>query len=284
MNVILVTGQSGAGKTKTIDALEDRGVFCVDNVPPSLIPAFVELTMKTEDISHLAVVTDARTGEMLSGLMDCISELDRRNISYKILYLQCDDDVLMRRYKETRRRHPLQKDRRFSLADAISREKEMLKHAYEIADYRIDTTYLSVQQLQEEVNSLFEDIKDDSMSVRCYSFGFKYGTPADADLIFDVRCIPNPFYVPELKNLTGLDHEVTDWLNSHAVTGQFLEKIYQFLDFTLPLYRKEGKSQLVIGIGCTGGRHRSVAVAEAVTAYVSYLGYDASVSHRDMEK
>ncbi len=284
MNVILVTGQSGAGKTKTIDALEDRGVFCVDNVPPSLIPSFVELTMKTEDISHLAVVTDARTGDMLSGLMECIEELKRREIHYKLLYLQCDDAVLIRRYKETRRRHPLQKDRRFSIADAIAREKEMLRHAYEMADYRIDTTYLSVQQLKEEVNGLFDDIRDDSMSVRCLSFGFKHGIPAEADLIFDVRCVPNPFYVPELKEKSGLDKEVTDWLDGHEATGELLKRICGYLDFSLPLYRKEGKSERVVCCGCTGGRHRSVAFAQAIYEHVSRLGYACSVSHRDMEK
>lgn len=285
MELFLITGQSGAGKTKAVDALEDRGVFCVDNVPPKLIPSFAEMASQSGKIQQLAMVTDARTGEMFDSLLEVTEELKKKGIEYKLLFLQCSDDVLERRYRETRRRHPLQKDRRYSVKDAIQKESEMLKKAYELADYHIDTTFLSVAQLKQIVNGLFDDvITFDSMTVRCISFGFKYGVPTEADIVYDVRCLPNPFYVPELKELSGQDQEIVDWLWAHDETKEFVDKLLEHLLFSLPLYKKEGKSQLVIAVGCTGGRHRSVAIAECIRQNVIKAGYDCDIIHRDTEK
>ena len=284
MEVVIVTGQSGAGKTRTLDVLEDIGFYCIDNMPPSLIPVFVEMAKQLNRFSRIAVVTDVRTGEFFSGLLDCTEELKRTGVSYKVLYLQTADETLEKRYRETRRRHPLLSSEDGDLREAIRSEREMLKPAYEMADYRIDTTALSVALLRERLQALFMDNHKDAMTVRTISFGYKYGVPTEADLMFDVRCLPNPFYIPELKNKTGEDKEVSDYVFASEATQEVVGNIYALIDSLLPLYRKEGKSQLVIGIGCSGGHHRSVAIARALCTHISEQGYVCRAFHRDIRK
>ena len=284
MEIIIVTGQSGAGKTRTLDVLEDIGFYCIDNMPPSLIPVFAEMAKQLNRFSRVAVVTDVRTGEFFSGLMDCIEELKRAGVSYKVLYLQTSDEVLEKRYRETRRRHPLLASEEGDLREAIKTEREMLKPAYELADYRIDTTSLAVSQLRERLQTLFMDNRNGAMMVRCISFGYKYGVPTEADLLFDVRCLPNPFYIEELKNKTGIEEPVSSYVFSHESTQEVVGHIRSLIDCLLPLYTKEGKSQLVIGIGCTGGHHRSVAIAEHLCGHIAKQGYVCRAVHRDIGK
>ena len=203
---------------------------------------------------------------------------------YKILFLECDDAVLARRYKETRRQHPLSYKTDGSVRGAITLEREMLKEVRSRTDYLIDTTHLSTSQLKKRIDDLFLEDAAEGMVVECMSFGFKYGYPAEADLVFDVRCFPNPFYVPELKTLTGMDAPVRDFVLSHEETTGFLTRLYDMIDYLLPLYRGEGKSQLVIAIGCTGGKHRSVTIAESLALHIENGGGRVRVNHRDIQK
>ena len=283
MELLIVSGRAGAGKTQALNALEDMGYYCVDNVPPSIIPLFARMAQQLERFPRVVVVTDVRTGDTSSEIMQCLSDLRHSGISYKILFLECNDDELERRYRETRRRHPLIGTDR-SLSEAIRREKYMLNGIQEVADFRIDTSHISVKQLREQLISMFSNTQEELMSVRLISFGYKYGVPEEADLMLDMRCLPNPFYVEELRNKTGLDREVSDYVFDSAASDTVMEKTESLLETLLPLYREEGKTQLVIGIGCTGGRHRSVAVTERLSSYVSSLGYRTRVVHRDIGK
>lgn len=284
MELLIVSGRAGAGKTQALNALEDMGYYCVDNVPPSMIPLFAGMAQQLGRFPKVVVVTDVRTGDTSSEIMQCLDELRQSDIPYKVLFLECNDDELERRYRETRRRHPLAGDGDRSLAEAIKREKYMLNGIQEVADFRIDTSHISVRQLREQLISLFSGTTEELMSVRFISFGYKYGVPEEADLMLDVRCLPNPFYVEELRNKTGLDSEVSSYVFDSDSSGTVISKTESLLDTLLPLYREEGKTQLVIGIGCTGGRHRSVAVTERLSAYVSSLGYRTRVVHRDIGK
>jgi RNase adapter protein RapZ len=284
MALIIITGLSGAGKSRALNSLEDLGFYCADNMPPALIPKFAELCLQTNGkINNVAIVTDVRGGALFSGLFDNLDELKRQGGDYKILFLDCDDGVLIRRYKETRRKHPLLKPGG-TIHDAITLEREMLRPARERADYIIDTSNLASAQLKERLTVLFCGDKMDSMLVNCISFGFKYGTPTEADLVFDVRCFPNPFYVDELKHLTGLDLPVKDYVFASDQTRHFVKMLYDMIDFLLPLYIKEGKSQLTVAIGCTGGRHRSVAIADALYRHELEKNVKVTVSHRDIQK
>ena len=284
MAFIVITGVSGAGKSRAVNSLEDLGFYCVDNMPPALIPKFAELCLQTEGkIQNVAIVTDVRGGALFNSLFDGLDEFRKQGGEYKILFLDADDSVLIRRFKETRRRHPLQEPGG-SITDALRNERELLRPARERADYIIDTSNLSPAQLKEQITVLFMGDNRTGMMVSCTSFGFKYGTPAESDLIFDVRCFPNPFYIDELKPLTGLDAPVRDYVFSSEVTCTFMKKLFDMIDFLLPLYMDEGKSQLVIAIGCTGGRHRSVAIAEALYRHLLDRGIRAAVSHRDIQR
>ncbi len=285
MEFIIVTGLSGAGKSRAITALEDIGFYCVDNMPPKLLPKFAELCQQSEDrLSRVAMVVDVRGGQMFDDLFDGLQELRRMGIDYKILFLECDDQVLARRYKETRRQHPLMGEDIRTVYQAVAAERRLLKPLLDRTDYLIDTTHLSSAQLKERVADLFLGDHSQAMLVQCMSFGFKYGYPAEADLMFDVRCLPNPFYEPELKHKTGLDADVRDYVRENDATRGFEERLYSLIDYLLPLYADEGKSQLVIAIGCTGGKHRSVALAEALAAHIRAGGGRVVVNHRDIGK
>ena len=285
MIFVIVSGLSGAGKSRAMNALEDIGFYCVDNMPPKLLPKFAELCMQSnERLSKVAIVVDVRGGDQFHELFQHLDELKLHGGDYKILFLECDDAVLARRYKETRRQHPLAHKTEGSVTKAIALEREMLKTVRSRTDYLIDTTHLSTSQLKKRIDDLFLEDITDGMLIECMSFGFKYGYPAEADLVFDVRCFPNPFYIPELKFQTGLDAPVRDFVLSHPETMGFLTRLYDMIDYLIPLYRSEGKSQLVIAIGCTGGKHRSVTIAESLSEHIKGEGSRVRVNHRDINK
>ena len=285
MELLIVTGMSGAGKSRAVNALEDIGFYCVDNLPPRLIPKFAELCMQSQEpIPRVAIVVDIRGGKWFDRLPEILQELKDQCGDYKILFLECDSQVLKRRDKETRRQHPLLAETNGSLSEAIERERAMLHDLRRQTDYLIDTTHLSPAQLKESVVSLFLDNADAGMSITCMSFGFKYGYPEEADLVMDVRCFANPFYVDELRHKTGLDADVREYvLNDPHIAG-FQQRLYDLIEYMLPLYRNEGKSQLVIAIGCTGGKHRSVTVAEGLFEHLREQGLRVNVRHRDIRK
>ena len=280
-NTVFITGMSGAGKSRAINALEDMGYYCVDNLPASLATTFADLVSQSRDkLSNVAIVIDMRDGENVGvELSAALRELTERGIAYKVLFLEASVPILVRRYRETRRRHPLAHSTGSDVASAIERERELLTPLRSMADYIIDTSNSTPAQLRERIVSLFSTEKSSGMAISCVSFGFKYGVPTDADLVFDVRCLPNPFYVDELKHHTGLEEPVKKFIFSHKSSNEFLGKIIDFIDYALPLYAEEGKSQLVIAIGCTGGRHRSVAFAQAVADHIG-----AEAIHRDITK
>lgn len=286
MELVIVTGLSGAGKSAAVDALEDIGYFCVDNMPPELIPTFTELILKSKDKrDRVAVVADIRLGASFSSLFSVLSDLENMNVDYKILYIDADNDVIMRRYQETRRKHPLAD--MFdspSIAEAINKEREILLPARQRADYIIDTSQVKSSQFKERVANLFLEDASKAMKVYCISFGFKYGAPKEADLVYDVRCLPNPFYVPELKSHTGLDEAVRNFVMKFDQAQGLKVRLLDLLDYLLPLYRSEGKSQLTIAVGCTGGKHRSVVFAELINRHLSENGVYSSVFHRDMNR
>ncbi len=296
MRFIIVTGMSGAGKSAAIDALEDVGVYCVDNIPPALIPKFAHLGQNGQEpsgIDRVALVVDARGlrsnlggSDALQELMNALAELDREKVSYQILFLDASTEELINRYKITRRPHPL-RSRSDTLSRAINQERELLRQVRERADIVMDTTQLSSAQLKNNIHELFrsDDPAQSDFIINCISFGFKFGVPADADLMFDVRCLPNPFYDPQLRPKTGLDQPVRDYVLDSQKTQGFLTRLYDFIDYMIPLYRDdEKKSQLMIAIGCTGGKHRSVTVALELSEHLRRQGLRVVTSHRDIEK
>lgn len=285
MEFIIVTGLSGAGKSVAVDAMEDIGFYCVDNIPPKLIPIFYELCQQAkEGFERVAVVTDIRGRDLFAMLSESLRRLKEEGKEYKILFLDASDLVLINRFKETRRKHPLLDHSLTSLEQAVKVERGVLKEVREVSHYIIDTSYLAPSQLKERVAALFLGDASEAMVVHCVSFGFKHGAPSEADLIFDVRCLPNPFYVPELKKLTGLDEDVRDYVLKWEETKGFIERWLPLIDYMIPLYCREGKSQLVIAIGCTGGHHRSVALAQLLYDHLINDGKRASVNHRDIHK
>ena len=285
MDFVIVTGMSGAGKSRAVDALEDIGFYCIDNMPPKLISKFAEICLQSDGkISRVAIVTDVRGGELFQGLFDELDHLKDQEFSYKLMFLDASDAVLMRRYKETRRRHPLLDVVHGSIENALKSERLLLKPARERADYIIDTTHLSAAQLKERISNIFLDNIMTGMLINCTSFGFKYGPATEADLVFDIRCLPNPFYVDELKKQTGLDQPVRDYVMKWPQSIELLNKIVDLVDFLIPYYLDEGKSQLVIAFGCTGGKHRSVTFAEYLYKHLSDKGHKVTVNHRDILK
>lgn len=286
MQLVIVTGMSGAGKSRVIDSLEDIGFFCVDNMTPKLIPTFVQiLNDSAEQREKVAIVTDVRLGGSFSSLFSALEELNSMECEYRILFIDADNEVILRRYQETRRKHPLSKfDESKSLQDIILKEREMLKDVRNISNYVIDTSYMSTSQLKERVATLFFDDVSRTMKISVLSFGFKYGSPKDSDLVFDVRCLPNPFYVPELKHQTGLDKPVYDYVMGFDEAKGLEPKLLDLVSYLVPLYRSEGKSQLTIAVGCTGGKHRSVVFAEKVYEKIKSDGFNVSVYHRDINR
>lgn len=281
-NLVIITGMSGAGKTIAVQCLEDLGYFCVDNLPPVLIPKFAELIEQSRgSIEKVALVIDLRGREFFRALNDALAALqDNPTIHYEILFLDATDSVLVQRYKESRRRHPLAKGG--LPLEGIQQERVLLEELKGMATQVIDTSNIKPAQLKAVLTSRFSQIERNKIHVNIISFGFKYGIPIDADLIFDVRFLPNPHYIDHLRPKTGLDQEVYDYVMKWNETQAFLNKLLDLLQFLLPQYKKEGKSQLVIGIGCTGGKHRSVAIAEYLCKMISSGENEAAqVSHRD---
>lgn len=285
MEFLIVTGLSGAGKSRAVDALEDIGFFCADNIPPKLIITFYELSRQAKgSLSKVAVVTDIRGGDMFSSLFETLAQMKEEEKNYKILFLDAGDSVLVNRFKETRRKHPLADNCLGSLEQAVKLERDVLRPVKERADYVIDTSYLSPAQLKERISGLFLGDATDALMIHCVSFGFKYGIPAEADLVMDVRCLPNPYYVEELKNLTGLDEPVSSYVMKWEQTKEFVVRFFDLVDYMIPLYCNEGKSQLVIAIGCTGGHHRSVTLAQLLYNHLLKKDFRTSVNHRDIHK
>lgn len=284
MQFLIITGMSGAGKTLCVKYFEDIGYFCVDNLPPSLVPKFAEICLQGQNkLEKIALIMDTRGGSMFLELFPALESLAAYGISYKILFLEAQDNVLVQRFKETRRMHPLSPEGRIS--DGIAEERKVLRMVKEKADYIIDTSNLSPRQLKQEIHNLFVEGKPYSgLIISVISFGFKYGVPIDCDLVFDVRFIPNPYYIENMKLLTGNDKEVSDYVMSFYESRIFLTKLVDMLDFLMPNYVKEGKNQLVIGIGCTGGKHRSVTIANMLCDILKTRNSTVIVEHRDIEK
>ncbi|RYL93630.1 RNase adapter RapZ [Sporolactobacillus sp. THM19-2] len=283
IQVVIITGMSGAGKTVATRIFEDLGYFCIDNLPPTLMPKFIDLIQDSDSdkLNKVALVMDLRGREFFDSLfssLDALSRLDK--IRPKILFLDAKDQTLVRRYKETRRSHPMSPQSR--PIDGIRREREKLEEVKGLAQYYIDTTDLSARQLRDRIISEFGS-ESASFRVNLLSFGFKYGLPIDADLVFDVRFLPNPYYVRHMRDRTGLDADISEYVLKWTETRQFLKKLTDLLHFMLPQYKREGKGQLVIAIGCTGGKHRSVALTEWLGKTLS-ADYPTSVSHRDIKR
>lgn len=284
MQYTIVTGMSGSGKTKVIRYLEDMGYFCIDNMPPVLIPKFSEMLSSVNGkFTNVALVIDIRVGDMINELLEQINDLKKKGYDCKLLYLNADDETLVKRYKETRRMHPL--DNSKGLLASIRQEREMLSKLYHAADNVIDTSRLSAQDLLQEIKEIYAS-KDSrqGLEINVMAFGFKYGMPLDADLVFDVRCFPNPFYIDELKHKTGNDKEVQDYVMSFPTSQKFMDKLEDLMAFMIPLYVEEGKISLSIAIGCTGGKHRSVTMTNKLADYLKSLEYDVNVTYRDIGK
>ena len=282
MEFVVITGMSGAGKTQTMKFMEDMGYFCVDNLPIFLLPKFGELCSGSEGQNgKYALVLDVRGGDFVDDLLNFSEQMSSTAVSVHILFLDCSDQVLISRHSENKKLHPLAV--RGDNAGAILKEREILAPLRERADYVIDTTSLTIWELKARIRNLFGDGSGvGEMTVEVISFGYKYSVPANADLMFDVRFLPNPYYVPELRNLTGNDSAVAAYVASDGSAGIFLDKVCALLDYLIPLYRRESKQTLVIAVGCTGGRHRSVAVANELTRRLSDAGVNVSLVHRDI--
>src|SRR3989449_3389572 len=281
---IIITGLSGSGKGTFLRALEDRGFFCVDNLPLGLLSKFYELVEKSEsEPAKVAMVIDIREGQTLSEFPTVYEQLKKNtSVHMSLWFLEASDAVLVRRFSETRRPHPIDPNR--PVLEAIAIERERLAPIRSMADQVLDTSQFTIHELRQHAVRLFEERQAQHLLVSLVSFGFKYGVPIDSDLVFDVRFLPNPNFVPHLKAYTGADANVVEYMNSHEATRKFLKHVYRFIDFLLPQYEKEGKSYVTISIGCTGGRHRSVFIANEIADHVKAGNYRVKVSHRDAEK
>ena len=284
MRLLIITGISGAGKSLVVKYLEDIGFFCVDNLPPLLIRKFVEICIQSRGkINKIALVIDIRGGELFNDLVPELNDLKEAGIAYEILFLEASDNVLVKRFKESRRIHPLATGGR--LIEGIKKERETLSENRKNATHVIDTSNLTPRQLKEEITGIFVEGKTfESIIINIISFGFKYGVPIDCDLVFDVRFIPNPYYIDSMKKQTGKNGAVREYVLGFKETSEFLVRLKDMLDFLIPNYIKEGKSQLVIGIGCTGGRHRSVAISEVLFTHLSEKEHRVIIDHRDIDK
>ena len=285
MRFIIVTGLSGAGKSEATNALEDMGYFCVDNLPPKLIKKFAEVCKQSQgSIDKVALVMDIRGGIFFDDLFESLSELSKEQFQYEILFLDTSDEVLVKRFKEKRRSHPLAPGGR--VITGIELERQKLREVKDKADVIIDTSKYDIKDLREEMARKFGDkeMPEKQMAITILSFGFKYGIPVDSDLVFDVRFIPNPFYIPELKPFSGNDEPVKNYVMEQTETQTFLEKANDMFEFLIPNYQKEGKRQLIISIGCTGGRHRSVAIANSIYETLRANNHDVYIEHRDIKE
>lgn len=285
MRFVIVTGLSGAGKTQAIRNLEDLGYFCVDNLPPTLISKFAEACYQTDGkIDKIALVIDIRGGKFFDDLFESLNHLKQQGYKYEILFLDASDEVLIKRFKESRRKHPLAPDGR--ILNGILMERNKLREVKDRADNIIDTSKLATRELREEISRIYaeEGQMENELIITVLSFGFKYGIPVDSDLVFDVRFLPNPYYIPELKKYSGNDNPVKDYVMNFAETQEFINKLEDMLIFLIPNYLKEGKRQLIVSIGCTGGRHRSVAIANSIYERLSSHEYKVNIDHRDIDE
>lgn len=281
MDFTILTGMSGSGKTRAAHFFEDMGYFCIDNMPPALIPMLDNVASSMKDkFRNVALIIDMRVGDMINELLDKVEQLKENN-NVKLIFLDTNDATLVNRYKETRRAHPINHEG--GLLASIREERKMLNKVKEKADYVIDTSYMTDAQLYEKFKEIYNITAVNPMfNIKVMSFGFKHGLPPDADLVFDVRCFPNPFYIPELKNKTGNDKAVQDYVMSFPAAVTFFDKLKEMIEFLLPLYREEGKSSIVIAVGCTGGHHRSVTMANKLGERLRELGYKVDTLHRDI--
>ncbi|MBR6881304.1 MAG: RNase adapter RapZ [Clostridiales bacterium] len=287
MDVIILTGMSGAGKSQAAGYLEDQGYFCIDNVPPQVLPDLIALFNRGEGdmagIDKVAFVVDIRSRELIKGFGQAMKRIDEETpVPYRIVFLEASDNVLVNRYRQTRRKHPLTDE--MSLTEAIATERRMLNRLRGRATYIIDTTMTTAAGLKKELRRILEDTGATGLSVFIQSFGFMYGIPSDSDNTMDVRFLPNPFWVEDLKMLCGKDKEIEEYLSGFEETKEFMEKAGSLYEFMLPLYLREGKSRLDICVGCTGGRHRSVYIAEQLGKVLSDKGYRVTVHHRDIDR
>lgn len=281
MRFVIITGLSGAGKSEAVRVMEDLGFFCIDNLPPALIPKLAELCHENKKVEKVALVIDIRGGKFFDDLFNSLGFLQEMNLSYEILFLEAQDKVLIKRFKESRRKHPLAHEGR--IIKGINEERKRLSDLRKMAKYIIDTSNLTPRQLKDEIIKIFSEGKEfKGLVINIISFGFKYGIPLDADLVFDVRFLPNPFYIENLRSLPGTNTSVKDYVMKWDETRVFLEKLTDLIEFLIPCYIKEGKSQLVIGIGCTGGKHRSVVIANELYEYLKDKEYMVIIDHRDM--
>ena len=284
MRFVIVTGMSGAGKSSALKMLEDIGYFCEDNLPVELLDKFAQITLdKTVKIQNVALGIDIRSGEGIKELEQKLQEIKDMGISFEILFLNASNRILLKRYKETRRNHPLSRDGR--VEDGIAKEREEMKFLLKKATYVIDTSQLLIRELKEEIDRIYVDGEvNGRFQIAVVSFGFKFGIPADVDLVFDVRFLPNPYYDLKLRPLTGNDKPIQDFVMKYEEAGEFLDKLYDMLEFLIPNYIKEGKYNLVIGVGCTGGKHRSVTIANALAKELKKMPYSVKVEHRDITR
>lgn len=283
MRFVIVTGLSGAGKTQATRALEDLGYFCVDNLPPKLISKFAEVcTQSGGNIEKVALIIDIRGGVFFDDFFEALNYLKENEFKYEILFLEATDEVLIKRFKETRRSHPLSPEGR--VLTGITQEREKLREVKNVADIIIDTSKYEIRHLRDKINKTYGNhtYPEKQLSITVLSFGFKYGIPVDSDLVFDVRFIPNPFYIPELKKYSGNDEPVKEYVLKQEETISFIEKLMDMLKYLIPNYIKEGKRQLIISIGCTGGRHRSVAIANEIYERLNKENYNSKIEHRDV--
>ncbi|MCR5520892.1 MAG: RNase adapter RapZ [Lachnospiraceae bacterium] len=285
MRLIIVTGMSGSGKTKALDILEDNGYYCLDNLPVKILPEFINMILRLDDFSNrICITVDVRNSEMSTGALQTLKALSKL-VSLRIIFLDCDNSVLMKRYKETRRLHPLMMtDNSLDLQAAINKERTILEPIKSTADYIIDTSLLTTGDLKQKIGEFLPESEQQGLSLSFTAFGYKYGIPADCDVVFDVRCLPNPFYIDELKTKTGQDHEVRDYVMSCPESQELFDRITAYLDCAIPMYEHEGRSQLVVGLGCTGGQHRSLTFAILLAERYRQKGFAASAFARDSER
>lgn len=281
MEAVIITGLSGAGKSQAVNCLEDLGYYCIDNMPPALIKNFITLAMKERSsIEKVAFVIDIRGGEFFEEIEPCLKDLKMRGINYKILFLEASDEVLIRRFNETRRQHPLSEGG--ETLSGVDRERKILKGIRSIADFVIDTSNMKAVKLRKEINDIFTKGEDIGFIINIFSFGFKHGIPLEADMVFDMRFIPNPYYVPSLKKLTGNSKKIQDYVLKFPESRSFIENVDKMINEMIPCYIREGKFHLNLAFGCTGGQHRSVTMANVFVKKFKEQGLRITIEHRDL--
>lgn len=284
MKIVVITGMSGAGKSSALNFFEDMDYYCIDNMPPELVVNFAELLTNSDTlIDKIAVAVDMRSKDMFAHFEDSVNALKVTGVEVNVLFIDCDDEKLLSRYKETRRKHPLDSDASGNLEEAIAMERKATSHARDIADLYINSTNLKVADFKERLREIFFE-KEPAMVVNIISFGFKYGNAKDADLVFDVRCLPNPFYIPELRNKTGLDDDVYNYVMKFDEADILFDKIRDLVTYLIPLYKKEGKYTLTVAFGCTGGKHRSVSFARRLSnELLNVMDIQIRTEHRHID-